>query len=106
LQAKKDAERRVAEAEAMGQEATLTDADVAWADKAVAAPANDWCCMYHVLSLQDDFVHKKPLLQYYLEGQGHICMFLPKFHCELNPIEMLWGYAKYHKYFPCSPSEY
>jgi len=22
-------------------------------------------------------------------------MFLPKFHCKLNPIEMLWGFAKY-----------
>ncbi|KZP28152.1 hypothetical protein FIBSPDRAFT_729739, partial [Athelia psychrophila] len=31
----------------------------------------------------------------FLEARGHICMFLPKFHCNLNPIEMLWGYAKY-----------
>jgi hypothetical protein len=23
-------------------------------------------------------------------------LFLPWFHCELNPIERLWGYGKYH----------
>lgn len=22
-------------------------------------------------------------------------MFVQKFHCELNPIEMLWGFMKY-----------
>ena len=57
----------------MGQEAMLTDADVVQADEVVAAPDNDRCCMYRVLSLQDDFVHEKPLLQHYLEGQGHVC---------------------------------
>ena len=31
----------------------------------------------------------------HVEEAGHICLFLPRFHYELNPIEMLWGYAKY-----------
>ena len=52
--------------------------------------------MYHILSLQMDFVNEKPKLQHYIEGRGHICMFLPKLHCKLNPIEMLWGFMKYH----------
>ena len=25
---------------------------------------------------------------------GHICIFFPKFHCELNPIERCWAQAK------------
>jgi hypothetical protein len=49
-QAKKDAERRVAEAEAMGQEDALTDMDVTQADEPIAAPTNNWCCMHRVLS--------------------------------------------------------
>ena len=32
-----------------------------------------------------------------IEAAGHICLFLPKFHPELNPIEMYWGWAK--RYF-------
>jgi hypothetical protein len=96
-QAKRDAERRVADAEAMGQEDTLADDDVMQAQDAAPTPVSDWCCMYRVLSLQEDFTTEKPMLQHYIEGRGHICMFLPKFHCELNPIGMLWGYAKYRE---------
>jgi hypothetical protein len=71
------------------------------AQEAAPTPVSDWCCMYRVLSLQEDFMTEKPMLQHYIEGRGHVCMFLPKFHCKLNPIEMLWGYAKYHKSLIC-----
>lgn len=58
------------------------------------------CCMQHVLSPQPDFVAEKPLLQVIIEKAGHKCLFLPKFHCELNPIEMVWGQAKRCKFWP------
>ena len=35
-----------------------------------------------------------------IEKAGHKCLFLPKFHCELNPIKMVWDQAKQHEYFP------
>jgi len=101
-QVKKDAEQWVAQAEAMGAEDTMTDANCTQAEESETISAARWCCISRVLSLQEDFVEEKPLLQHYLKGQGHVCMFLPKFHCELNPIEMLWGYAKYHTYFTIS----
>ena len=56
------------------------------------------CCMQHVLSLQPDFQAEKPLLQLVIEKAGHKCFFLPKFHCELNPIKMVWGQAKWCKW--------
>ena len=32
----------------------------------------------------------KSLVQEVIEAAGHICIFLPKFHCELNFIEFFW----------------
>lgn len=52
------------------------------------------CCMMRILSLEPDFKAEKPLLQVLIEAAGHKCVFLPKFHCELNPIEMVWGQLK------------
>lgn len=96
-QVKKDAERRVAEAEAMGHEDVVDESEIALQNGPEVLSVSDWCCMHRVLSLQDDFANEKPMLQEYIEKWGHVCIFLPKFHCELNLIEMLWGYAKYHK---------
>ncbi|EIN05877.1 hypothetical protein PUNSTDRAFT_115780 [Punctularia strigosozonata HHB-11173 SS5] len=56
---------------------------------------NEQCCMARLLSKQDDFRNQVSLLEKKITERGHLCMFLPKFHCELNPIEMYWGWAKY-----------
>lgn len=54
------------------------------------------CCMRQILSLQDDFVAQKSRLQEVIEQHGHKCIFFPKYHCELNWIEMYWGAAKHY----------
>ena len=35
-----------------------------------------------------------PLVEEMVTGRGHMCVFIPKFHCELNPIERCWCHAK------------
>jgi hypothetical protein len=50
---------------------------------------NEKCCMACILSKQDDFQEQESLLKIKIKARGHICMFLPKFHCELNPIEIV-----------------
>ena len=52
------------------------------------------CCMRKMLANQQDFKEEKPLIQVIIEGASHKCWFLPKFHCELNLIEMYWGWMK------------
>lgn len=47
------------------------------------------CCMARLLSQQDDFKHQESMLEVLIRKAGHECIFLPKFHCELNPIEMV-----------------
>src|SRR6267143_5962841 len=52
------------------------------------------CCAKHILDLQPDFIEQKSLVQEVIEKAGHLCIFLPKFHCELNFIELFWGAVK------------
>jgi hypothetical protein len=47
------------------------------------------CSMAQLLSKQDNFRFQDSLLKHKVKAKGHICMFLPKFHCELNPIKMV-----------------
>jgi hypothetical protein len=50
--------------------------------------------MSTVMSLHEDFKAQRPWLVEVIEDRGHRIIFYPKFHCELNFIEMIWGYTK------------
>ena len=43
--------------------------------------------MQTMLSFHTDFQSVKTLVDKYISDKGHRYVFLPKFHCELNPIE-------------------
>ena len=52
------------------------------------------CCLARILSTHKDFFEQKSAIRMLIKERGHKCVFLPKFYCELNPIEMYWGYSK------------
>jgi hypothetical protein len=53
------------------------------------------CCAKRCLSEQPDFKNQKEWLREVIEDYfGYSIIFFPKFHCELNYIEMVWGYLK------------
>ena len=42
----------------------------------------------------EDFSTQTTILEELVHSKGHICLYLPKYHCELNPIERNWCHAK------------
>ena len=52
--------------------------------------------MRETLSKYPDFASSKTIVQDKIESRGHLCMFFPKFHCELNASERNWCHAKKH----------
>jgi hypothetical protein len=67
-------------------------------------PMNPRCCASGILGHQPDFASQKNHLQEVIEAAGHMCVFYPKFHCELNFIESFWGEAKRYARFHCDYS--
>ena len=65
------------------------------------------CCMARLLSQQDDFQNQISMLKQLIRDAGHKCVFLPKFHCELNPIEMVSRFCViyYNSYLTIIDSE-
>ena len=65
------------------------------------------CCLYHVLSNEPDFKSQKSWLSETVEKHpGCQRLFFPKFHCELNFIEMVWAWAKAHHRSTCTYQYY
>lgn len=63
-------------------------------DKCVSDSESRTCCATRVLDSQPDFQEQRSLVQEVIEAAGHMCIFLPKYHCELNFIEYFWGAVK------------
>ena len=57
-------------------------------------PSEGGCCAWRILSDEPDFAEQRPWLQETVENMGFEMIYFPKYHCELNFIEMLWGWMK------------
>jgi hypothetical protein len=57
-------------------------------------PLATQCCCRGMLYMQPDFIMERSELEAKCAENGIQVLFLPKFHCELNPIEQCWGFAK------------
>lgn len=60
--------------------------------------------MREILSFHPDFQSEKSRIERYLQGKGHIVYLLPKYHCELNPIERVWAQSKRYTKAYCNYS--
>jgi len=49
------------------------------------------CCVRAILSSQADFKATRSQIEKIIEEAGHLVIFYPKFHPELNWIEYYWG---------------
>lgn len=52
------------------------------------------CCCRRILHNMYRTHAPPTILESLAQSLGSRVIFLPKYHCELNPIEQVWGYAK------------
>ena len=57
--------------------------------------------MINCLSNMHDFKFEKIKVENHIATRGPRCLFPPKFHCELNPIERVWCRAKLYARNQC-----
>jgi len=59
------------------------------------------CCLEFLLSDQPDFKLQQNAIQELIISRGHLCIFLPKYHPELNFIERYWPRVKWYARQKC-----
>ena len=64
--------------------------------------AGEQCCCRAVMRRQPDFMQQKEWLDETVTECGFNIIFYPKFHCELNFIEYVWGWVKSHHRRTCT----
>lgn len=57
-----------------------------------------------LIAAQPDFIAEKTLVDLLVEAAGHRVVWNPKFHCEMNPIEMFWAATKLYTRNNCKYS--
>ena len=60
------------------------------------------CCAKAVLSREEDFAEQREWLEETVDNLGFKIIFYPKYHCELNYIELVWGWIKCHHRRTCT----
>ena len=60
--------------------------------------------MIKILEEIRDFNFQKTCVEELILSKGHRVMFIPKFHCEINPIERVWCSAKQYTRAQCDYS--
>ena len=63
------------------------------------------CCLEFLLSEQPDFQAQQNAIQEPILSRGHYCIFLPKYHPELNFIERYWSRVKWYARQKCDQTK-
>ena len=57
------------------------------------------------IALHPDFKNKRTKLEHFIHNHGHAFLFIPKNHCELNPVERCWAQSvRYTRAYAKHPS--
>jgi hypothetical protein len=69
-------------------------------------PKSTDCCCRRALACEPDFETRDTMIEELARDLGSKVIILPKYHCEMNPIEQCWGYAKErYRRFPASGTQ-